>query len=536
MAVNLRPALAAVGPLVADIRADTGLPNVALGLLTTLPLLAFGVISTLTPLVTRRIGIEKAVAVALTLIAVGTLARTATSVSLLFLGTVVLGIGIAFGNVLLPALAKRDFPDRTGPMTSLYSSVMGLGATIAAGVSAPLALEVGWRGSLGVWALPAVLALLAWIPQVYGRSSVWGLRGRGSAFRSLGRSSLAWQVALFMGLQSLTFYVVLAWLPDLMQDRGMTPAAAGWMLALSQATGILGTALIPVVAGRMDDQRRIVASLGILELVALAGLLTPDVHLESLWVGLIGFVLGGTFGLALLLLVLRAADAETAGELSGMAQSIGYMIAATGPAVFGWIHDLTGGWAAPLLFLGVVLAGKVAVGIEAGRPGMVGPAANKQEVGLDKSRRCFVLGHDPAVGGRVHIRRPAIMPSIQRPLSGDVLVFDLTEERQIAGDDSTLARSGRSARTLLKSGPLRVTMVVLGPGGELAEHRAVGPITIHAIEGRLSFIAGEREHEVGPNELLSAGPGVPHRVRSEKGATFLLTVAQEKGRGPHPDG
>jgi CP family cyanate transporter-like MFS transporter len=149
------------------------------------------------------------------------------------------------------------------------------------------------------------------------------------------------------------------------------------MLALSQATGILGTAVVPIWAGRVRDQRVIVGTLGALEAIALAGLLAPGLTFAVVWVSLIGFVLGGTFGLALLLLVLRARDAETAGELSGMAQSIGYAIAAAGPPAFGLVHDLTGGWVIPLLFLGAVLAGKVGVGLAAGRPGLVRPAGSE---------------------------------------------------------------------------------------------------------------------------------------------------------------
>jgi CP family cyanate transporter-like MFS transporter len=371
VAINLRPSIAAVGPLVSDIRADTGLSSTALGLLTTLPLLAFGAVSTLTPLVIRRIGIERAVALALALIGVGTAARAAPAVALLFLGTGVMGVGIALGNVLLPALAKRDFPRHTGPMTSLYSSVMGLGATIAAGVSAPLALTLGWRPSLGSWAVLAVAALVAWIPITRRRLPIPGSRRRGSAFRTLGRSRLAWQVALFMGFQSLTFYVILAWLPDLLHDRGLPITTAGWLLALSQATGVLGTAVVPLYAGRLADQRRIVWALGISEALALAGLLLPALGPTTVWVALIGFVLGGTFGLALLLLVLRAPDAEIAGELSGMAQSIGYLVAAVGPTAFGFLHDLTAGWEIPLLFLAAVLAGKVWTGVGAARAGVV---------------------------------------------------------------------------------------------------------------------------------------------------------------------
>jgi len=174
-----------------------------------------------------------------------------------------------------------------------------------------------------------------------------------------------------MGLQSLTFYVILAWLPDLLQDQGMGVTRAGFLLAVSQATGVIGTMMVPVWAGRLTDQRRIVGWLGGLEAVALGGLLLPGGTLVAVWVALLGFVLGGTFGLALLLLVARAPDVETAGELSGMAQSIGYLIAAVGPAAFGLLHDVTAGWRIPLLFLTLVLAGKVWVGMGASAPGMV---------------------------------------------------------------------------------------------------------------------------------------------------------------------
>lgn len=372
VAVNLRPALAAVGPLVPAIRDATGLSNTALGLLTTLPLLAFGLVSTFTSRVTRRVGMEGAVGVCLVLLAAGILLRTLPPVALLYGGTALLGVGIALGNVLLPALAKRDFPDRSGAVTSLYSSMMGLGATVAAGVSAPLGAELGWRGSLGIWAVPAGVALLVWTPTMMRPAPRKDGPEGGLSLASLGRSPLAWKVALFMGLQSLSFYVILAWLPDLLQSRGMGAGEAGWMLALSQATGILGTAATPLWADRVEDQRSIVVTLGLLEAVSLVGLLLPGAPLAWLSVSVLGFVLGGTFGLALLLLVLRAPDAGSAAELSGMAQSVGYLVAAVGPTLFGFLHDLTGGWTVPLAGLLVVLAGKVASGAGAGRPGVVG--------------------------------------------------------------------------------------------------------------------------------------------------------------------
>ena len=372
VALNLRPALAGLGPLVADVRLATGLSNTALGLLTTLPLLAFGAVSALTPIVTRRLGVEGAIGFGLLLLGLGTAARALPSVGVLFVGTAVLGVGIALGNVLLPALVKRDFAEHSGPMTALYSSAMGLGAAVAAGVSVPLAEAAGWRAALGAWALLAVVALAAWAPQLRRRSLP---RRRGTvldSLRALGRSRLAWAVALFMGLQSLTFYVVLAWLPDLLQSQGMTPAEAGWMLALSQVTGIAGSAVVPVWAGRRPDQRSIVWALGVVEAVALGGLLLTGVALAPLWVSVLGFVLGGSFGLSLLFLAIRADTPETAAELSGMAQSAGYLVAAAGPALFGGLRDWSGAWTVPLLSLAAVLAAKVVVGLPAARDEQVG--------------------------------------------------------------------------------------------------------------------------------------------------------------------
>jgi MFS transporter, CP family, cyanate transporter len=399
VAINLRPTLASVGPLVEPIRAATGLSAAAFGLLTTLPLIAFGVVSTLAPFVTRRLGLGGALALALALILAGTAARPLAGVALLFLGTGALGVGIALGNVLLPALVKRDFAGRSGALTSLYSSVMGIGAMVAAGVSVPLAQAIGWRASLGVWAVPAAIALALWLPRVRRRTPAatgagadvasTGAQNRAmaaagsdvatdapsslAALRSLGRSPLAWQVALFMGFQSVTFYVLLTWLPDLLQSRGLGAAAAGGLLALAQATGIVGSAVVPLWASRTRDQRRIIVMLGGLEVISLLGLLPSHVGaLAVIWVGVIGFVMGGTFGLALLFLVVRAPDTHMATNLSGMAQSVGYLIAAAGPALIGLVRDMTGGWTVPLLCLLAVLAAKVASGLGAARDRVVG--------------------------------------------------------------------------------------------------------------------------------------------------------------------
>ncbi len=373
IAFNLRPALAGVGPLISDIREATGLSNAMLGLLTTLPLMAFGVFSTLTPLFTSRFGIGGTLFGAMLLLVTGIVIRSLGGVYMLYLGTLLFGIAIAFGNVLLPSLTKRNFASNSGLVTSLYSSLMAAGASLAAGISVPLAHEykLGWRFSLGVWAILATVALMLWLPQLSRLKKANQKRNYLKAMKMLGKSRLAWNVALFMGLQSLTFYVVLAWLPAILQSRGFDAEFSGWMLSLSQATGILGSLVIPIFAGRQRDQRAVVLFLVIIEVIGLAGLLFPQIGWVPLWVSLIGLVLGGTFGLALLFIVLRSQDADTATELSGMAQSIGYIIAATGPLIFGSIFDFTGSWAYSLVFLFVIAFLKLYMGLGAGKHGKV---------------------------------------------------------------------------------------------------------------------------------------------------------------------
>jgi CP family cyanate transporter-like MFS transporter len=185
--------------------------------------------------------------------------------------------------------------------------------------------------------------------------------------KKLGNSRLAWNVALFMGLQSMVFYIILAWLPVILQSRGFDAAFAGWMLSLSQATGIIGSLIIPYLAGKQKNQRGIVALLVLVEVISLTGILFPEFGPIALWVSLLGVVLGGTFGLALLFLVLRSKDTEGATELSGMAQSVGYLVAATGPMLFGGIFDLTQNWDYALVFLFVIAGLKLYMGLGAGK-------------------------------------------------------------------------------------------------------------------------------------------------------------------------
>jgi len=373
LAANLRPALTALPPLIGEVRADTGVSNGVAGLLTALPLLAFGLLSPGAPRLARRIGMERALLASLLVLAAGILVRSAGPVALLFVGTAVLGAAIAVGNVLLPGLVKREFPDRAGLATSVYSTAMGVAAALAAGASFPISQQtgLGWRASLALLAVPAVLAAVAWLPLVRGGGSAKA-SDRDSRGISLWRSPLAWQVTLFMGLQSLAYYVTLTWLPLILSETaGLSAAQAGWMLALAQAVGIASMFLAPLLAGRTPSQRGVLVASVALSGAGTLGLLVSPGAATALWVVLIGLGQGACFSLALTFFALRAPDPEHAAALSGMAQSVGYLLAASGPFLFGVLRDATHAWTVPLALLLAIVSCLMGTGLGAARDAKV---------------------------------------------------------------------------------------------------------------------------------------------------------------------
>ena len=374
LAANLRSALTVVPPLIGQIRTDTGISNGVAGLLTALPLLAFGVLSPLAPRLARRFGTERALLASLLVLAGGVLLRSAGSVAALFLGTAVLGAAITFGNVLLPGLVKKRFPARTGLMTAVYTTVLGVSAALATGASFPIANQtgLGWRGSLALWAVPALVAAVAWLPQIRGHSSAGASARTLRRVGGLWRSALAWQVTLFMGLQALAYYVALTWLPEILREEGMGAGRAGWMLALAQAVGIATMFLAPVLAGRTRSQYGVVTASVALAGAGTLGLLIAGSTATVLWVVLLGLSQGACFSLALTFFALRAPDPEHAAALSGMAQSVGYLLAAPGPFLFGLLRDATGSWTIPLTLLLAITVCLLLVGLGAARDAHVG--------------------------------------------------------------------------------------------------------------------------------------------------------------------
>jgi CP family cyanate transporter-like MFS transporter len=370
IAMIMRSPLTSVGPLIGSIRESLGLSNATAGLLTTLPLLAFALLSPFAPLLARRFGVERTLLFALVLLMVGIAIRSLAATVSLFAGTALIGLAIAVCNVLIPSLVKRNFAHQVGLMTGVYSVSMNLSGAIASGVSVPVARDLGfgWNGALGIWGVLVLLAALLWLPQA--RAS------RGSAIaatsgvlkrRSLWRSPLAWMVTIFMGMQSLLFYVLVAWLPEMMTSRGLSEDSAGWMLSLFQTAALPVAFIVPIVAGRMKNQRLLVIIMTILLFVSLGGLYFGGNALISLWTVLLGIAGGCAFSLAMIFLSLRTKDAHDTVSLSGMSQSVGYLLAATGPILFGLLHDITASWNPPLLLLLVVSALLLLSGLGASR-------------------------------------------------------------------------------------------------------------------------------------------------------------------------
>ena len=373
VAVNLRPAVASVGPLLPTIESALGLSSTTAALLATLPVACFGVLAPLAPALAGRLGIERAIGLALAVLCGGLVLRVAPGVPPLLAGTVAAGGAIAVINVLLPALIKRDFPRRVGLVTGLYASLLVLAASVAAGSTVPLAGAIGhgWRGGLGFWAVPVGLALVAWAPRLRSGSGSL-VRGATTGVRSLLGDRLAWQVTLYLGLQSLGFYAVLSWLPAIFEARGLTPTDAGLLLSFATAVGVPAGIVVPAVAGGARDQRAVAAAVSVLAALGFAGLLLAPSVSPLVWMALLGTGQGAAFPLALTMVALRTRTNAETQRLSAMAQSLGYSLAAAGPLALGALHDATGAWSAGIVLLAVASLLQAAMGLGAGRAGHVG--------------------------------------------------------------------------------------------------------------------------------------------------------------------
>lgn len=355
IAANLRTPLTSVSPLVSLIRDDLHISNTSAGLITTVPLLAFALLSPLVPKLGQRYGIERIIMIALLFLTVGIVIRSLSGAANLFIGTAILGFAIAVCNVLLPSIIKRDFPNKIGSMTGIYSISMNLCGAIATGISVPLAVNAGlkWQGSLGIWGILSFVSILCWLPQLRNQTKQTTTSSQQMANNDVNvwKSLIAWQVTLFMGIQSMVFYVLIAWLPEILKQQGIDPNQSGWYLSIMQLVMLPFAFIVPVIAGRMSSQRFLVVITTFLLLTGTIGLLYGSPNMILLWIIMLGIGGGFAFSLAMMFFGLRTENAHQAAKLSGMAQSIGYLFAAVGPALIGYLHDATNSWNLPLFIL-----------------------------------------------------------------------------------------------------------------------------------------------------------------------------------------
>lgn len=373
IATNLRAPITGVAPILESLQSAFALSPAQAGFLTTLPLLAFGIISPFAAMFAREYGLERSLFAALLLVGAGVVVRSIGPAWTLYLGTAIIGAGIAVGNVLLPSLVKRDFPAKVPVVMGVCSIAIGGAAALASASVVPLGSAFGWQWALGATIVFPSVAAMVWTSQLGGHTGP----AKGTATAPHGgrvwHSALAWQVTLFMGINSLVYYVLVAWLPSILTSSGISPEIAGSLHGVMQlASAVPGLLLGPIVS-RMKDQRLVAATMGGLMVVALFGFCVAP-SWASLWAFCFGLGSGGGVLLALMFMGLRASSAHQAASLSGMAQCVGYFLAACGPTLAGKLHDLTGSWTT-VLYIGVALSIVMMIfGLLAGRSRTIGAA------------------------------------------------------------------------------------------------------------------------------------------------------------------
>ena len=384
---NLRTAVTSLPPLFPDMQTQLHLSTATLSLLAATPVICFGVVSAFAAWLKRRYGEELILLVALILLTAGLLLRGVAPGAMLFPGTVLAASSIAVLNVLLSSLAKRRWPERAGLLIGIYLTTLSLGAILSSMLSVPLYRHSGGsvRLALGVWAIPAALAALLWLPQLRYRAAgpvpagpvlagtapaVGGERRPAASAPGVKvyRYALTWEVTAFMGLQSLLYYAALSWLPTIFQDRGASAVTAGNLLALMGVGNLATSLVVPVLAHRLPGQRALVVPSLIGTAAGLAGCLWAPLGTAPAWVLVLGVSQGSCLGLAIFFMMARAPDAGVAASLSAFSQSVGYLVASVGPLMVGLLHSATGSWNIPVALLLVLCAVELATGVLAGRP------------------------------------------------------------------------------------------------------------------------------------------------------------------------
>jgi CP family cyanate transporter-like MFS transporter len=367
IAANLRAPITSLGPVLDQVQHYLALSAAAAGFLNALPLLMFASASPLAPWLTRRFGLEQALFGALCLIAIGCLIRSSGTATGLWVGTLLIGGGIATANVLIVPLVKRDFPTHAALCIGLYAATMALMAALASGLSAPLSSLTGytWKVSLGVWFVLALVAIVCWLPHLrHARGRVAAPAPQ--AAKSVWGSALAWQVSMFMALQTVTFYTVIDWYPAMANSIGIGAAESGLHLFAYQAIAVVANLSTSVAIKRMKDQRLMGFLCSLAVTIGMAGLVWAP-SMSFVWLLFAGVGAGASMVTCLTLFGLRVRDHHQASSLSAMAQCVGYGLGAAGPFLAGWLHSVFGTWQVSLWMLLVAAVLQIFFAVMAGR-------------------------------------------------------------------------------------------------------------------------------------------------------------------------
>ena len=355
---NLRPGITSVGAILGLIQDNLGMTHTQMGLLTTLPLIAFSTASLFTSQLTRRIGLERSIMTGVVMIGVGTILRGLGGVALLYFATVVMGAGIAVCNVVLIPLVKNRLKNHAAMVTAAYTLGMSVFSALGSGVTAPVAvnLDLGWRGGLMVWAVLALLAVAVWLIQLYSRHAPSRSSSKTLPGLNLWKYRRAWQITIFMGLQSFIFYALASWGPEILISKGFSLEESGWALFYLQIISLPAVYLVPILADRPGYLRYLVLAMSAAFFIAFGLLLSDSRIVLYIALTVAAQATGGSISLSYYLINMSTRKSENTVKLSGMAQSFGYYIAAAGPFIVGWLFDLIQNWNAIIMLFFAVIA------------------------------------------------------------------------------------------------------------------------------------------------------------------------------------
>jgi CP family cyanate transporter-like MFS transporter len=371
LAFNLRPAAVSVGPVLDEIRSGLGMSSAGAGVLTTLPVVAFAVFGALAPSLARAAGVHRVTLASLVAVVAGLVLRAQTGSVVWFLLLSLLALsGAATANVLLPSLVKLHYPDRVGLLTSVYTTALAVGLTLASVLTVPMSNQLGsWRSGLLAWAATAAVAVLPWLGLVRHDRAPDAPAGH-VPLSAVARTRLGWGMALFFGLQSLQAYSVFGWFAQVYRDAGFSAGTAGLLLGVITGVSIPLSFWLPTLAAQLEDQTWLIVALVVCYVAGYVGLILAPVGGAWAWAVLVGTG-AAVFPVVLTMIGLRARTSEGTAALSGFTQSVGYLMSAVGPFGMGVLYGLTGGWTVPLLVLCGLCVAQVLAGMAVARPSYI---------------------------------------------------------------------------------------------------------------------------------------------------------------------